>query len=277
MSGISGIGTAVSYYVKDSADETELASQYAASDTTTKAAIAELKSSADTLTSAKALMKNYSDLKTVLTSFGMEGDITYTALLNQLMTQDPTSSSSTAKKSSNSTWIAFADAMDGYTTNPFTDSSTLNEVIKAYSINSYEQSRDSLAPGLSTALAFKRTAASITSVNSLMLNTDALKVAVQKTGLTYLQFAEMDYSEQVSLLNKDITLSDFQDSKKVDQMAERYLLSAGSSPSDWGAATTTSYSVTSLFGADAATSVLDLFGASSSSSSSSSSVLNLFS
>ncbi len=273
MSSVTSLLPAIPTYLADIKDETGKAEKWAKTDVTAKVDIADLESSADKLDTAKDLLKDYKALKTVLTAFGMEGSISSTALLKQLMTQDPTSSTSLAQKSGNATWLRFAKAMNGYATNPFADSEGLASVVSSYTVAAYEKAQGNMVVGLKQALAFQRTASAITSANSLILNPDALKVVVSQTGLNYAQFATLGYSQQVSLLNRTVTFSDFQDTKKVNQLAEQYLLQAGQDPTNWGAVDATTYTITSLFGANSTPSVLDLFG---SSTSTSYSVLNLF-
>ncbi|WP_025885170.1 DUF1217 domain-containing protein [Asaia prunellae] len=100
----------VASYLSAIKDEALAASNYAKTDIATKQAVAAFEKKASGITSADALLKDYSSLKLVLGAFGMEGYSNATALIKDLLTQDPSSSTSLARTSQNATWLAFADA-----------------------------------------------------------------------------------------------------------------------------------------------------------------------
>ncbi|WP_336763567.1 DUF1217 domain-containing protein [Asaia sp. VD9] len=100
----------VASYLSALKDEDLAASNYAKSDVATKQAVAAFEKKAPAITSADALLKDYSSLKVVLGAFGMGNYANATALIKDLLTQDPSSSTSLARKSQNATWLAFADA-----------------------------------------------------------------------------------------------------------------------------------------------------------------------
>lgn len=100
----------VASYLSAMKDEDLAASNYAKSDVATKQAVAAFEKKAPAITSADALLKDYSSLQVVLGAFGMGSYANATALIKDLLTQDPSSSTSLAKTSQNATWLAFADA-----------------------------------------------------------------------------------------------------------------------------------------------------------------------
>ncbi|GBR09787.1 DUF1217 domain-containing protein [Asaia siamensis] len=100
----------VASYLSAIKDESLAASNYAKTDIVTKQAVAAFEKKASGITSADALLKDYSSLQIVLGAFGMSQYSNATALIKDLLTQDPTSSTSLARTSQNATWLAFADA-----------------------------------------------------------------------------------------------------------------------------------------------------------------------
>jgi hypothetical protein len=268
---VSGSALAIPLYLQDVKNETALADKFAQTDTTTKMNIDRFEAAAPTLTTYAAFAKNYQAMSTVLGAYDLSDDIGYPALVKQLATQDPTSSSSTAQKLGNTNALAFAKAMNQYTSNPFASSTTMDSVVSAYKVNSFEKGQDSQVPGMSDALEFTRQASQVTSVAQLMSNSSMLKVAVAKTGLDWTTYGNMDYNQQVALITKTIKLSDLQNSTKVQQMAENFLVQSGQDPTATGATTASATTISDLLGGSSTNSVLALFGGSSSTS-----ILDLF-
>ena len=250
---------AVPAYLSIVRDEAALADKFASATPQVKAEIAYLNKQAPRLTSADALMKDYRALGIVLKSFGMKDQLAYPGLVRRLLTEDPTSKTSTAQKIGNASYLRFATAMNQYKTNPLADAKSLAAVTKAYVLNGYEAAQGQQIPGMEQALAFRRQASQVTSIAQLMSNTPVLKVAVTQTGIDYATFGAMDYNRQVALLTKKVKLADLQNPTKVDRIAEQYLISAGQDAMAWGATTTATNTVASLFGATGTTSVLSLF------------------
>ncbi|MBS0989743.1 DUF1217 domain-containing protein [Acetobacter okinawensis] len=195
---VSGISP-VSQYLTALKNEETAASTYAKTDVTTKQASAAFEEAAATITTVDALMKNYSALNVVLGAYGMGSYSSATALIKKLLTQDPTSSTSLAKSSSNATWLAFADAFKTWgqgggsvQTSPLT-SSTITSIV-----NEYETDTDtSLQSDLTT---FKSAAPSITTASALLANTTVLDVVLTAYGMDSL---EGDTSVLTSLLTQD--------------------------------------------------------------------------
>jgi len=246
-------------YLQTVKNEQSAAAKFGQSNAQAKADLAYLQQQAPKLTTVDALMKDYRALGIVLSAFGMASAITTPALVRQLITQDPTSSTSVAQKIGNATYLNFAKAMGQYKTNPFTDATNMSAITTAYLDNNYEAAQGQSIPGMTQALAFKRQASQITTVAQLMANTSAVKVAVTQIGIDYTTFGLMDYNRQVSLLTKKVKLADFQDAKKVDGMAERYLVNAAQDPVACGASPVSTGSITSLLGGSSSTSILSLF------------------
>ncbi len=182
---ISGISP-VSQYLTALKNEDTAASIYAKTDVTTKQATAVFEKAAATITTVSALMKNYSALNVVLGAYGMDSYSSATALVQKLLTQDPSSSTSLARSSANATWLAFADAFKTWgqgggtvTTNPMTSSSITSI------LNEYESDTDSsLQSDLKT---FNNAAPGITTASALLANTTVLNVVLTAYGMTALE------------------------------------------------------------------------------------------
>jgi hypothetical protein len=266
-----GSALTIPLYLQDVKNETALANKFAKTDPTTKTNIDKFEAAAPTLTTYAAFAKNYQAMSTVLGAYDLSDDIGYPALIKQLATQDPTKSTSTAQKLGNTNALAFAKAMNGYTSDPFSNSTTMASVVNSYKVNSFEKSQDSQVPGMSDALEFTREASQVKTIAQLMSNQSMLKVAVAQTNVEWSTYGNMSYDQQVALLTKDIKVSDLQNSRKVQQMAESYLVQSSQDPTSTGATTTTKTTIGDLLGGSSNSNVLALFGGSNSTS-----LLNLF-
>lgn len=274
MTIISGtnVATAIPTYVADARNEQVLATKWAASNGQTKSDIAYFKLHAPKLKTVDALMKDYRSLNIVLSAYNVPDLISYPGLVRQLLTQDPSSTASTAQKIGNPAYLRFAKAFGQFKTNPLGTVSGVSTVVTSYVTNKFEAAQNTRTPGLQNSLAFKRLAPQITSISQLMSNVPALKVAVAMTGVDFTTYGNMNYDDQVKLLTKKIKIADFKDPKKVDKMAEQYLVQAIQDPVAWGAIPQAGNTVLSLFGGAGDTSVLSLFGGSGTGTS----ILSLF-
>lgn len=119
-------------------DEVTAAQTYAKTDAATANEIATFEKDAGSITTVDGLLKNYSVLQVVLGAYGLSSLSGQTAVIKDLLTQDPSSSTSLAAKSKNTSWQAFAKAFavwsehDGVSTvSPFTTSDSKVSVTAA--------------------------------------------------------------------------------------------------------------------------------------------------
>ncbi len=251
MSGSIGGLSAGTLYSLVSKDEQSYVTKFEGYDPTTKAAIASFQKEAPKITSPDALLKNYQALQVVLGAFGMSSMIGDTAMLKQLMTQDPTSSSSLAQQLGNPSYQRFAKYMSQWNPPPLSDSSTVSVIVNQYATNAFETSEDNQSPGLQAALYFKRSVSSVTNINQLMSDSTLTTVVRVAAGLPT-AFGELDYSQQVPILSKAVDVSKLGNPHYVDTLVQQYL----AQNTDTGSTNATG--IVSLFG-DAA-SPTDLLG-----------------
>ena len=267
----SNISMAIPTYLMDSKNEKTLAAKWARSNGQVQSDVAYFQAKASTLTSVNALMKDYRALKIVLGAYNVSDLLSYPGLVRQLLMQDPSATSSTAQKISNASYLNFARAFNQFQNNPLGSATNISSIVNSYETNAFEAAQSTQIPGMQNALAFKRVASQITTIPELMTNKAALTVAVAQTGITFTTYGNMSYDQQVSFLTRKVKLSDLQNSKTVDHMAESYLLQAVQAPDSWNASASSGNTVASLFGADSTTSMASLFGTTSSNA-----VLSLF-
>ena len=179
ISSVSPIAT----YVSAIKNETTAAETYAKVDSTTKLEVAAFEKSAASITSADGLLQNYSVLQVVLGAYGLSSLAGQTAVIKDLLTQDPTSSTSLAKSSGNAAWLAFADAFKTWgqnkgssTVSPFLTDATSDVLSTTYTATK-TLSVSSILPSAS-ATGQTYTTAPVTTYDA---NSDAHQVALKWT------------------------------------------------------------------------------------------------
>lgn len=223
MSGALGLSP-LQAYMTYSANEAKYANAQAAGSGQETGLIAYFQQAASGITTPDALLKDYKALSVVVGAFNLAGSINSTALLRQLMTQDPTSTSSVAYRSGNAKFIAFANALHNWNPPPFSTADGVASIIASYKTNQFEAGADQQNPGLQNALYFTRTAGSIKTLTQLQSDPALLAVAVTGIGLPLTAFENLDFSQQTALLKQNLNPSDLQKPGYVQHLAELYLV-----------------------------------------------------
>ncbi|OUJ12202.1 DUF1217 domain-containing protein [Acetobacter okinawensis] len=236
-------------------------------DSLVQSSVASFESAAGSITTASALLANTVVLNVVTGAYGVDASSNESTLLNALLTQDPTSSTSLASASGDSTWQSFATDFKVWGANggsvsatPFT-STKIQSIVDDYQLRQYESSKDLSDNGVGNALYFTRTMSSITSLSQLMSDPTLLKVAETVSGYDPDQFGALDYDQQVRLLSKKVDLTKLSTPKQIQQYAEQYLAMLQINPQT----PDTPASMLDLFGGSSDDDILSLFGDSSSS------------
>ncbi len=224
MSGSTGLPP-VPLFITYAANEAKFAAGSVAPGTQAGALLAYFQKVAPTITSPDALLKNYKALTVVLGAFGLQDKIGQTAVLRQLLTQNPASKTSLAQTIGNAKFLAFAQALSDWTKPPFATAAGLAKIVQPYTLNTFEAGADAQAPGLANALYFARQAASLKSVTALQTDASLLKVVVTSVGLPVQDFDLLDFDQQTAILKSKVTISNFQSPTYVKQAAEQYLVS----------------------------------------------------
>ncbi|GBQ82579.1 hypothetical protein AA13595_0961 [Gluconacetobacter johannae DSM 13595] len=269
----------VAAYISAQKDEETAAANYAKADATTKNEVAAFEKAAPSITSVDGLLKNYSALQVVLGAYNLSSISTETALIKDLLTQDPTSSTSLAKKSANATWLAFADAFttwgqnDGTaSTTPFT-SDTISSIVTMFQERQFENSSSNQDNGVGNALYFTRKMSGVTTLSQVMSDPTLLNVVETVSGYNPDEFGALDYSQQVRLLQNKVDLKTLSTPQEIQQYAERYLAMLQINPQTPDKPA----SLMDLFGGDTSDEgILALFDTSSSSTSTGSIYSGLF-
>jgi hypothetical protein len=259
MSGAIGLPP-IPIYLALAAKEQQYVANYAKQDPQAQAAVTYFQNHASKLTTPNALLKDYRSLQVVLGAFNMSGDINKTAILKQLMTQNPADPKSLAQKLLNPNYLRFAQFMSTWNPPPLSNPANVSAIANQFMTASFEQAEGEQAPGLQQALYFKRTIGSVTSIEQIMADPTLLQVAETATNQPD-QFGLLDFSQQRNILSKSISMQQFSTPAGINKFIERYLAlnelnSNSSSASDSGSGNMT---VADLFGSETG-SIVSLFG-----------------
>ena len=211
-------------YLADKANETKLAAAASQANAQQNNLITHFQANAAGIKSPASLMKDYKALSLVLGAFGLGNLINATALVKQLMTQDPEDNQSVAHRTGNAKYIAFAKAMSVWNPPPFATAASRAAIITSFQKNAFEAAADTQTPGMQKALYFTRTAGSIKSLTQLQSDADLLAVAVTGVGVPYAAFVNLSFEKQTALLKQKINIADLQKPKYVTHLAEMYLV-----------------------------------------------------
>ena len=147
-----------------------------------------------------------------------------------MLTQDPTSASSTAQRVGNAKYIAFAKALHAWSPPPFGNAAGIASIVKAYQLFGFEKN---LTPatgsggqnnGLQAALYFSRIAGSLTSYTQLQSDQQLLNVAVTAIGLPLTAYDNLSFDQQTALLKAKLPIASLQTPSYVKHLAEKYIV-----------------------------------------------------
>ena len=184
-----------------------ISKSYAAG-TSTASDIAYFTSVAPTLTTPEKLLSNYRALTFVTTAFGMSGQQNQTALLKQLMTQNPNSSGSLAQQLGTTNVLQFANAMSTWSPPPFSTTAGIDKAVAGYQLNAYDAEVGQDNPVLQNALYFSQNAQGATTLTQLMANPTLLSVVTGALGIPA-AFGNLSFSQQVSMLTPLVNMKQF--------------------------------------------------------------------
>jgi hypothetical protein len=184
--------------------------------------IAYFKSVASTLTTPEKLLSNYRALTFVTTAYGMSGQQNETALLKQLMTQNPNSTGSLAQKLGSVNYLQFASAMSNWNPPPFSTTAGINKAVAGYQQNSFDAAVGQDNTVLQNALYFTQNAQGATTLTQLMSNTTLLAVVTGALGIPS-AFGDLSYTQQVAMLTPLVNMKQFSTAAGVASFVNKYV------------------------------------------------------
>ncbi|QDH16175.1 DUF1217 domain-containing protein [Swingsia samuiensis] len=185
--------------------------------------VSSFKDVAGSILTPEQLLHNYKALSVVLGAYGMSSVQGETAVLKQLMSQNPSSSNSLAARSGNPSWQLFAKDFSSWSVSPFSSKDFISKIVNNYWMNAYEKNVQHQTSGLGDALYFSRIMKPGMKLENVMADPKLLKVVERVSGFDPTQFGTLGYNEQVRLLSQKLDLSKLNNSEKIQRYAQQYL------------------------------------------------------
>ena len=145
-----------------------------------------------------------------------------TAILRDLMTQDPTSTSSLAQQLADPAYLKFAQALSTWSPPPFSTQSGIDSVVSGYQESSFETSVGQDNGALQEALYFSKNAVGLTQLSQIMADKPLLDVVTTALGIPA-AFGSLDYDQQVAILQPRLDMSQFATASGVSSFITKYL------------------------------------------------------
>jgi hypothetical protein len=193
-----------------------------AADSSSATDIAYFKSVAATITTPDALLKNYRALTFVATAYGLGSQVDQTAILQKLMTQDPTASTSLAQQLSDNNYRTFANAMSTWSPPPFSTQTGINAAIAGYQQHSFDTSIGTDSVPLQEADYFTQNAKGLTSIFQIMSDPALLSVVTTALGIPA-AFGNLSFDQQVAILKPRVDMTQFATAAGVATFITKYL------------------------------------------------------
>ena len=174
------------------------------------------------------LLKDPAVMKVLLTANGLGDQLAYSALASKTMLSNVNDAKSLVNQLTDTRWKTAVQTYDfanqglSILQNP----KVISTLGNAYAEVAWRQSLDATTPGLSNALSFRQSAASITSVDQILGDPTLRTVITTTLGIPQ-QIAFQSLPTQERAINSQIDITKFKDPKFVENFTQRYLIAAG--------------------------------------------------
>ena len=174
------------------------------------------------------LLKDPAVMKVLLTANGLGDQLAYSALASKTMLSNVNDAKSLVNQLTDTRWKTAVQTYDfanqglSILQNP----KVISTLGNAYAEVAWRQSLDATTPGLSNALSFRLSAASITSVDQILGDPTLRTVITTTLGIPQ-QIAFQSLPTQERAINSQIDITKFKDPKFVENFTQRYLIAAG--------------------------------------------------
>lgn len=176
-------------------------------------------------TSVAQLLANPAVMNVLLTANGLSDQVGFTALATKALTSNLSDPNSLANVLPNASWKTAATSLNfaagglSVIKNP----ATIAKIAQSYAQTVWEQSLDGSTPGMSSALAFRSQASTITSVDQILGNATLRDVVTTALGVPK-EIAFQSMNAQELAISSRLDISKFKDPKFVESFIDRYLI-----------------------------------------------------
>lgn len=184
---------------------------------------ARFREAASRIGSIQELLRDRRTLTFVLEAFQLEGEVSKTAVVRRLLTEDPASERSFANRMVDPRYREISRAFGGREGPPLADPALVERIISGAMTNRFEKAAGAGNGGLREALYFQRKAASVSNVNELMSDRAMTAVVRGALGLPE-KFGLLGFEQQRRILSDRVDFAQLQDPAAVKRLVQRYLI-----------------------------------------------------
>jgi hypothetical protein len=219
----------------------------AASQSEVKSAIAQFTAGVNHAKSVKQLLSNPAVMNVLLTAYGLTDQIGYTALATKVLTSKTTDPKSLVNTLTDSRWKPLAQQyhLGERGLAIIQTKSAIAAIAQKYAQAAWSTNQDTVAPGISNALAFKSQAASINSVVQILGNRTLRTVVTVALGIPA-EIAFQGLTAQENAISSRLDVKKFKDPKFVEEFAQRYLIANAGNNASASSSSSSSSSITDL-------------------------------
>jgi hypothetical protein len=181
------------------------------------------------------LLANPAVMRVLMTANGLADQIPYTALARKALQSDLGDPKSLTNRLTDTRWKPVVSTYDfaHKALSVIQDPKVIATIANAYAEVTWRKSLDAATPGLSNALAFRKVASTISSVDQILGDPMMRNVVTTTLGIPLeIAFQPLEAQEQAVSTRLDITR--FKDPKFVESFVQRYLLAAGTKATNTG-------------------------------------------
>jgi hypothetical protein len=194
-----------------------------------QADVARFREAAGRIGSVEELLRDRRTLAFVLEAFQLEGEVTKTAVIRRLLTEDPAEPRSFANRMVDPRYREISRAFGGREGPPLADPALVERIVSGAVTNRFEKAAGQGNAGLREALYFQRKAATVTNVNELMSDRAMTAVVRGALGLPE-KFGLLGFEQQRRILNDRVDFAQLRDPAAVKRLVQRYLVQAPQNP-----------------------------------------------
>jgi len=171
------------------------------------------------------LMKNRTVLTMVLSAFQLESEIDKPAMVQKILTENPSDDESLVNRLVEPRWTRLASTLYELNSNPdfFQNQSNVDAILTGYKTNEYEKFEGENADGVREAMYFKRLASGVETIDQVLADKAIMQVVRVSMGLPE-SFQALSYEQQKDRLESQFSVEDLQDPEKIDKIIERFLI-----------------------------------------------------
>jgi uncharacterized protein DUF1217 len=192
-----------------------------------KRAVTAFTAGVNSAKTVQQLLANPDVMQVLMTANGLADQIPYTALAQKTLQSNLSDPKSLANRLTDTRWKPVVQTYDfaNKGLSVIRDPTVISTIANAYAEVTWRKSLDAVTPGLSNALAFRKEASTIKSVDQILGDPVMRSVVTTALGIP-LEIAFQPIQAQEKAISTQLDITRFKDPKFVESFVQRYLVAA---------------------------------------------------